>query len=125
MISSLDPEQSYQQFMQLMVSQIQYQDPLNPVSQENMTAQLAQISTVSGINQLNVQFSEMLNLQTLFDGAQLIDQHVEYTSPITGEPRTGQITQARSADGQIALTVNAEQIGLSDVSAVISGSQAS
>lgn len=120
--TQFDPEQSYQQFIQLMVAQIQYQDPLDPVSQEGTTAQLAQISTVSGIEQLNLQFSELLEAQTLFDGAQLVGHHVEYTSPTTGEIQTGQITEARSANGLLSLSVNGEQISLADVGAVVTSS---
>ncbi|MEZ6132245.1 MAG: flagellar hook capping FlgD N-terminal domain-containing protein [Planctomycetaceae bacterium] len=122
-----DPAQSSQQFMNLLVAQIQYQDPLEPVSQENMTAQLAQISTVSGISEmtagisnLNLRFSEMLNMQTLFDGANLVGRHVQFNSPVSGQQATGEISEARLSNGQLALTVNGQNIGLSDVIAVVS-----
>lgn len=123
-VTQFDPEQSYQQFIQLMVAQIQYQDPLDPVSQEGTTAQLAQISTVSGIEQLNLQFSELLDAQTLFDGAELVGHHVEYKSPTTGDVLTGQITEAREAGGRLSLSVNGEQIGLTDVNAVVTATPA-
>ena len=40
-------------FMTLLVTQLQNQDPLNPLDNAQVTTQLAQISTVSGISQLN------------------------------------------------------------------------
>ena len=40
-------------FLTLLVAQLQNQDPLNPMDNAQVTTQLAQISTVSGINQLN------------------------------------------------------------------------
>lgn len=40
-------------FMTLLVTQLQNQDPLNPMENAEMTSQLAQINTVSGIEQLN------------------------------------------------------------------------
>ncbi len=40
-------------FMTLLVTQLQNQDPLNPMDSGQMTSQLAQISTVDGINKLN------------------------------------------------------------------------
>lgn len=40
-------------FMTLLVTQLKNQDPLNPMDNAQMTSQMAQISTVSGINQLN------------------------------------------------------------------------
>lgn len=40
-------------FLKLLVTQLKNQDPLNPVDNAQMTSQLAQISTVDGIEKLN------------------------------------------------------------------------
>ena len=40
-------------FLKLLVTQMQNQDPLNPLDNSEVTSQLAQINTVSGINKLN------------------------------------------------------------------------
>ena len=40
-------------FMTLLVTQLKNQDPLNPMDNSQMTSQMAQISTVSGIDKLN------------------------------------------------------------------------
>jgi len=48
-----------QDFLQLMTTQLQDQDPLNPVSNADFFSQIAQFSTVSGINQLNSSFSAL------------------------------------------------------------------
>jgi len=40
-------------FMTLLVTQLKNQDPLNPMDNAAMTSQLAQLSTVQGINQVN------------------------------------------------------------------------
>lgn len=114
-----DPAQAQQEFMDLLVAQIQYQDPLSPMSQEDTTAQLAQISTVSGINELNLQFSQMLEIQSVFEGANLVNSNVEYTSPLTSEVNTGVITEARMSNGELQLTVNDEPISVSDITAVL------
>ncbi len=42
-----------QTFLTLLVTQLQNQDPTSPVDSSQMTSQLAQINTVSGIAQLN------------------------------------------------------------------------
>ncbi len=46
----LDPQD---RFLKLLVTQMQNQDPLNPVDNAEVTSQLAQISTVTGIDKLN------------------------------------------------------------------------
>ena len=40
-------------FMTLLVTQMKNQDPLNPLDNAQITSQLAQLSTLNGINQLN------------------------------------------------------------------------
>ncbi len=41
------------QFLQLLISQMQNQDPLNPMDNAQITSQMAQLSTVTGIDNLN------------------------------------------------------------------------
>ena len=40
-------------FLKLLVTQLKNQDPLNPMDNAEVTTQMAQISTVSGIDKLN------------------------------------------------------------------------
>jgi len=52
--TSTDSVQADQdKFMKLLVTQLQNQDPLNPMDNAAMTSQLAQLSTVTGINKVN------------------------------------------------------------------------
>src|SRR5471030_266353 len=40
-------------FMTLLVTQLKNQDPMNPLDNAQITSQLAQLSTVTGVNKLN------------------------------------------------------------------------
>jgi flagellar basal-body rod modification protein FlgD len=51
--SKTDPQAAQDRFLTLLVAQINSQDPLNPMDNAQMTSQMAQISTVQGIEQLN------------------------------------------------------------------------
>lgn len=46
-------EELRESFMTLLITQLENQDPLNPMENSEMTSQLAQINTVSGIEKLN------------------------------------------------------------------------
>jgi flagellar basal-body rod modification protein FlgD len=46
-------------FLKLLITQMQNQDPLNPMDNAEVTSQLAQISTVSGIEKLNTTIASM------------------------------------------------------------------
>ena len=55
-------KEASERFLTLLVTQLQNQDPMNPVDNAQMTSQMAQISTVSGIEKLNTTV-EGLNTQ--------------------------------------------------------------
>jgi flagellar basal-body rod modification protein FlgD len=57
--SNTDPQAAQDRFLTLLVAQINSQDPLNPMDNAQMTTQMAQINTVSGIQQLNATLKGM------------------------------------------------------------------
>lgn len=58
-----------ERFLKLLVAQMKNQDPLNPMDNAEVTTQMAQINTVSGIQQLN---DTMSGLSTTFTQTQLL-----------------------------------------------------
>lgn len=68
-----------EQFLKLLTTQLQNQDPLNPMDNAQLTSQIAQINTVSGIATLNTSVqslsSQFLQMQTL-QGASLVGKNV-------------------------------------------------
>ena len=52
-MGSRESDELRNNFMTLLITQLQNQDPLNPMENNELTTQLAQINTVSGIEQLN------------------------------------------------------------------------
>ena len=72
-------KESSERFLKLLVTQLKNQDPLHPTDNAQMTSQMAQISTVSGIEKLNTtveglngQFVQMQMMQ----GASLVGKDV-------------------------------------------------
>src|SRR3954469_4587875 len=76
---NLDANATSDRFLKLLVAQMQNQDPLNPMDNAQVTSQMAQINTVTGIEKLNTtmqglsgQFVQMQALQ----GASLVGRDV-------------------------------------------------
>ncbi len=100
--NNMDPAASQDRFLKLLVAQLNNQDPLNPMDNAQMTTQMAQINTVSGIQELNAtlkgmstQFSSLTALQ----GTSLIGRE----ALLPGESLTfknGQGKAAFSLDGK-------------------------
>ncbi|HEY9067390.1 MAG TPA: flagellar hook capping FlgD N-terminal domain-containing protein [Burkholderiaceae bacterium] len=70
---------SQDRFLKLLVTQLQNQDPLSPMDNAELTSQIAQINTVTGITNLNSSVQalsgQFLQMQTL-QGASLIGKDV-------------------------------------------------
>lgn len=70
---------SQDRFLKLLVTQLQNQDPLSPMDNAQLTSQIAQINTVTGIATLNTSVqglsSQFLQMQTL-QGASLVGKNV-------------------------------------------------
>ncbi len=74
--SSADTEQ---RFLKLLVTQLNNQDPLNPLENAELTSQLAQMSTVSGIEKLNTTLQSLVTQSSssqALQAASLINQTV-------------------------------------------------
>lgn len=68
--SNSDPQAAQDRFLTLLVAQINSQDPLNPMDNAQMTTQMAQINTVSGIQQLNATLKGMSDQYSAMQGLQ-------------------------------------------------------
>ncbi len=70
---------SADRFLKLLVTQMQNQDPLNPMDNAQITSQMAQINTVNGIEALNTSVqglnSQFVQLQAL-SGAALVGRDI-------------------------------------------------
>jgi len=68
-----------ERFLTLLVTQLQNQDPLNPMDNAQITSQVAQLSTVTGINQLNqtlLALSGQLDVSQSMQAASLIGKEI-------------------------------------------------
>ena len=70
---------SADRFLKLLVTQMQNQDPLNPMDNAQITSQMAQINTVNGIEKLNTTVEglngQFVQMQTM-TGASLVGRHI-------------------------------------------------
>jgi flagellar basal-body rod modification protein FlgD len=81
---------SADRFLKLLVTQLQNQDPLNPMDNAQITSQMAQINTVNGIEKLNTTVdglnTQFAQLQAM-SGASLVGRDITVKGnalPVTG-----------------------------------------
>ena len=94
-LSSTTSAESQDRFLKLLVAQLANQDPMNPMDNAQMTSQIAQINTVTGIEKLN---DTMKSMSTQFSGMQVLQAGnlVGHNVVVTGDKL------AFAADGNTA-----------------------
>ncbi|MBU1237147.1 MAG: flagellar hook assembly protein FlgD [Gammaproteobacteria bacterium] len=93
-------------FLKLLTTQLKNQDPLNPLDNAEVTSQLAQISTVSGIEKLNA------TLQTLLAGA--VDSQTTQAASLVGNavmvPGNSLVLSSSAGVGGLVLDSDADNV---------------
>ncbi|MDU7587295.1 MAG: flagellar hook capping FlgD N-terminal domain-containing protein, partial [Acidovorax sp.] len=88
-----DPAAMQDRFLKLLVAQLTNQDPMNPLDNAQMTSQMAQINTVTGIQQLNQTMASMaaqFNSLQVMQGTALVGRSVlTEGSTVTIDDKTG------------------------------------
>lgn len=77
--AATDPAAAQDRFLKLLVAQLNNQDPMNPLDNAQMTSQIAQINTVTGIQQLNQTMQTMasqFNSLQVMQGTSLVGRSV-------------------------------------------------
>ncbi|MFY9705188.1 MAG: flagellar hook assembly protein FlgD [Desulfobacterales bacterium] len=60
-------------FLNLLVAQLQHQDPLNPLDSTDFTAQLAQFTSLEQLNNINTNLESLQSYQAAIKNAQAVD----------------------------------------------------
>ena len=98
-------------FLKLLVTQMQNQDPLNPMDNAQVTTQLAQLNTVTGIEQLNKTLGQMAAssvAQQSLQAAMLVGRDVLVAGnqlSFSGQPLRFGVDLPQAADG-LTITIS-------------------
>lgn len=126
---------SKDQFLTLFAKQLQYQDPTSPTDTDAFLAQLAQFTTVEGIQNMNSGITglgtkldtlieassgndDLETLEAINAGANLLGLSVRYGE---GESDTGIVSEIKPDDGQILVRIGNNLYPISDVTGVAYG----
>jgi flagellar basal-body rod modification protein FlgD len=78
-------------FLKLLMAQMQNQDPLKPMDDTAMIAQMAQFSALQATQQLNATIQQTSNVQTVASASALIGKYVQANNA-DGTTSTGAVT---------------------------------
>lgn len=104
--SASSTEASQDRFLKLLVAQLNNQDPMNPMDNAQMTSQMAQINTVTGIQQVN---DTLKSMAEQFTAMQVLQGSSMVGHDVLIEGNTLSINNG-TAGGAIDLTARAESV---------------
>jgi flagellar basal-body rod modification protein FlgD len=93
-------------FLKLLVAQLNNQDPMNPVDNAQMTSQMAQINTVTGIQQVN---ETLKSMAAQFTALQVLQGSSMVGHDVLMDGNNLNIKNG-TAQGAFELTANAESV---------------
>jgi flagellar basal-body rod modification protein FlgD len=91
-------------FLKLLTTQLQHQDPLNPMEDSEFMGQMAQFSTLEQITNMATANTAMADNLTFSKSVSLIGRTVTYTDA-EEQTHTGKVERVTTTDGKPALTV--------------------
>lgn len=109
-------------YLSLLVTQLQNQDPMAPMDSSEMTAQMSQLYQLQALENMDANFSAVLASVQQDYATSLVGKEVAYgAEDDDGETTTGtgQVQEVKVGDSSdITLTVGDQTIGLADVVSV-------
>jgi flagellar basal-body rod modification protein FlgD len=99
-------------FMHLLIAQLQNQDPMKPMDDKEFITQLAQFSALEASEKMTAQMEELTGSQMLVQAATLIGKNVSAKLE-SGEVVTGQISQVKMQGGKPIAVVNGKDVDTS------------
>lgn len=106
-----------QAFLELLVTQLRYQDPSSPMDTSQLMAQTTQLSTMESLTELSATQRESFALQMRAAAVALVGQNVTWTDA-DGTARAGVVDSVSYAAGVPTVRVGSDDVALDAVSSV-------
>ncbi len=109
-------------FIKMMITQLQNQDPLEPAKNEQLLAQMSQISQLESSTQLTSSLKTMVSQFNLSSASSMIGKMVK-GKDAAGADIQGIVTSVKVEDGVPSLELdNGKKIGIDNITNILSAS---
>lgn len=105
-------------FMNLLVTQLRNQNPLEPMDNAEMTSQLAQISQLEQLEKANGTFAKILAAEEGRYAASLLGKQVTFVPDGTSTSVTGQVSGVGHIGEDLFLLVGDQAVALGAIQAI-------
>jgi flagellar basal-body rod modification protein FlgD len=105
-------------FLQLMITELQNQDPLNPLENHQILQQISQIREIEATGQLRETLDSVLLGQNLANASSLIDKQVTALDD-NGKEVSGTVDRVSVAENTVRLHVGDQQVDLKNLREIL------
>jgi flagellar basal-body rod modification protein FlgD len=105
-------------YMKLLVTQLQNQDPTSPMDNNQMASQLAQLSSLEQLENMSATFQQVLVSQQRQQAMELIGKTVDFLPEGATGVVTGTVGAVKTNDTGAMLTVGNYDVSLDQVQAI-------
>ena len=102
-------------FLMLLVTELQNQNPLEPMDNSQMTAQMAQLSQLELLENINNTFEKALQAAQLDDATAMLGKEVTFFPAGGLTAASGRVECVRVDDGEVWLQVGSHLVGLDEI----------
>ena len=104
-----------EEFLKLLVTQLQNQDPLNPQNDTEFISQLAQFSSLEQMTNMSTEFTKLANMLNSGEAVSLLGRSVEVSS---GESSISGVVEAVTRGANPQIKVNGMLYSMDQINAV-------
>jgi flagellar basal-body rod modification protein FlgD len=105
------------EFLKLLITQLQYQDPMNPMEDKDFIAQLAQFSTLEKTMSMSSGIESLTKSQTASQAVAMIGKSIDYLDS-SGNSASGKVSGVTLTDGVATLKVGSVTVSMGNVLSV-------
>ncbi|GAX90528.1 flagellar hook assembly protein FlgD [Effusibacillus lacus] len=102
------------EFLKILLTQLQYQDPMSPMQDKDFIAQMAQFSALEQMTNMAAGFEKLQKVNSLGAAFNLLGTTVTYRNS-DGNDVTGTVTGAEMKDGVMKVKVGEAFVDLLDI----------
>lgn len=106
------------QYLNLLITQLQHQNPLEPMDNNQMASQLAQLSQLEQLEGMNNSFAKALTSSRLNYATSLLGKEVGYYPEGQDVPVVGIVENVLNYSGNVQVRVNGKDVDVDLIEAV-------
>jgi flagellar basal-body rod modification protein FlgD len=108
------------QFIKLLVTEMQNQDPMNPMDNSQILQQISQIKAIASNDKMTTTLSSLQIQQDMMSGSVLLNQTIKGLNA-SGKMISGKVDKVSVADNNVQLHVGDDTIDLKNVAEIDNG----